>query len=143
MSRTLTALGPRHHAAIRLKLNGASGAAIAQSVGVKRRTVYLWMGDPLVKHELERQLERLNDEVALRLAAAALAGLEELTGLLGQPNSRSPDPMEKLAIGTEILDRYERLRQEHRLLKEQRMMSQLQRIVSQESGGGGRGQSSP
>ncbi len=110
---------------------------------MKRRTVYLWMGDPLVKHELERQLERLNDEVALRLAAAALAGLEELTGLLGQPNSRSPDPMEKLAIGTEILDRYERLRQEHRLLKEQRMMSQLQRIVSQESGGGGRGQSSP
>jgi len=130
MPHRLAALSPRHHTAIRLKLSGASGAEIAERVGVERRTVYLWMGDQLVKDELERQLERLNDEVAVRLATAALAGLEQLTELLGQPASRNPDPAEKLAIAKEILGRYEHLRQEQRVLKEQRMLSQLQRTFS-------------
>ncbi len=126
----LSTLSPRHHTAIRLKLSGASGTEIAKHIGVERRTVYLWMGDPLVKGELERQLERLKDEVAVRLATAALVGLEQLTDLLRQPVSRNPDPMEKLAVAKEILDRYERLQQEHRAARERRMLSQLQRIVS-------------
>ena len=88
------------------------------------------MGDPLVKDELERQLERLNDEVAVRLATAALAGLEQLTDLLRQPVGRSPDPMERLAIAKEILDRFEGMQQEHRAARDRRMLSQLQRIVS-------------
>jgi len=130
MPHRLAALSPRHHTAIRLKLSGASGAEIAERVGVERRTVYLWMGDPLVKDELERQLERLNDEVAVRLATAALAGLEQLTDLLRQPVGRSPDPMEKLAIAKEILDRFDGMQQEHRAARDRRMLSQLQRIVS-------------
>lgn len=130
MPHRLAALSPRHHTAIRLKLSGASGAEIAEQVGVERRTVYLWMSDPLVKDELERQLERLNDEVAVRLATAALAGLEQLTDLLRRPASRNPDPMEKLAVAREILDRYERMRQEHQAARQQRTLSQLHRIVS-------------
>jgi hypothetical protein len=88
------------------------------------------MGDPLVKDELERQLKRLNDQVAVRLATAALAGLEQLTDLLRQPVDRNPDPMEKLAIAKEILDRFEGMQREHRAVRERRMLGQLQRIVS-------------
>jgi hypothetical protein len=68
----LTKLGPRHHAAIRMKLGGASGRAIAAALRVERRTVYLWMGDPLVKRELARQLMRLNQRFADLEAAAAV-----------------------------------------------------------------------
>lgn len=112
MPRRLTALGPRHHAAIRRKLDGASGTEIAQAVGVERRTVYLWMGDPLVKEELERQLLRVHDEVAARLAAGAVVALEQLVAIVERPLNRDPDPMERIAAAREILDRYEQLRGE-------------------------------
>jgi hypothetical protein len=70
MSEHLRSLGPRHHAAIRLKLDGASGSEIANALDVETRTVYLWMGDPLVKDELARQLDRVGDEFARELALA-------------------------------------------------------------------------
>ena len=130
MPHRLAALSPRHRTAIQLKLGGASGRQIAERVGVERRTIYLWMGDPMVKRELDSQLERLNDEVAVRLAAAALTGLEQLTDLSRQPASRDPDPMEKLAICKDILDRYERLRQERATAREWRVLSQLRRNLS-------------
>ena len=74
MPQHLRILTPRHHAAIRLKLDGASGGEIAETLGVQRRTVYLWMGDPLMKQELARQLERIGDEFARQLALAAMVG---------------------------------------------------------------------
>lgn len=83
-----------------------------------------------MKDELDRQIERIDNEVSIRLATAALAGLEQLTELLRQPVSRNPDPVEKLAIAKEILDRFEGMQQEHRASREQRVISQLQRIVS-------------
>jgi hypothetical protein len=62
VTQQLRTLAPRHHHAIRLKLDGASGREIAETLGVETSTVYLWMGDPLVKDELARQLERISDE---------------------------------------------------------------------------------
>jgi DNA-binding CsgD family transcriptional regulator len=62
--RKLVTLSPKHHAAIRQKIAGASGAEIAQELGVTRRTVYLWMSDALVKTELERQLAAIHGVVS-------------------------------------------------------------------------------
>src|SRR5215213_10581956 len=72
MNDGLQVLGPRHHAAIRLKLDGASGREIADALDVQTRTVYLWMGDPLVKEELARQLDRIGDVFAREIALALI-----------------------------------------------------------------------
>jgi transposase len=68
-----------------MKLNGASGQEIASTLGVRVRTVYLWMGDPLAKVELERQVERVNELFAQRLTATALTSVEQLQRLLEMP----------------------------------------------------------
>ena len=72
MNDGLQVLGPRHHAAIRLKLDGASGREIADALDVQTRSVYLWMGDPLVKEELARQLDRIGDVFAREIALALI-----------------------------------------------------------------------
>jgi hypothetical protein len=108
VSQKLRALAPRHHTAIRLKLDGASGSEIAETLGVERRTVYLWMGDPLVKQELGRQLEHISDEFARQLALAAMAGISELGDAVQLPIEGPITPEEKLAFIRETLDRFER-----------------------------------
>jgi hypothetical protein len=108
MAQHLRSLGPRHHAAIRLKLDGASGCEIAETLGVETRTVYLWMGDPLVKQELARQLERISDEFARQLALAAMVGVSELREAVQLPIEGSITPEQKLAFIRETLDRFER-----------------------------------
>ncbi len=109
VSQQLRALAPRHHAAIRLKLDGASGGAIAERLGVETRTVYLWMGDPLVKQELARQLERIGDEFARQLALAGVVGISQLTEAVQLPLEGPITAEQKLAFIREALDRFERL----------------------------------
>jgi len=109
MSEHLRALGPRHHAAIRLKLDGASGIDIADALDVQTRTVYLWMGDPLVKQELGRQLDRIGEEFARQLALAAAVGLNELRKMAELPVDGPLTVSEKLAFIEAILDRYSEL----------------------------------
>jgi hypothetical protein len=76
---------------------------------VETRTVYLWMGDPLVKQELTRQLERISDEFARQLARAALVGISELREAVQLPVEGPITPEQKLAFIREALDRFERL----------------------------------
>ena len=106
MSEPLQALSPRHHAAIRLKLDGASGSEIAEALDVQTRTVYLWMGDPLVKDELARQLERIGDEFARELALAANTAITELRKMAELPIDGPLGTSEKLSCIQEILDRF-------------------------------------
>jgi len=108
VSQQLRALAPRHHAAIRLKLDGASGGTIAERLGVETRTVYLWMGDPLVKQELARQLERIGDEFARQLALAGNVRISQLIEAAQLPLEGPITPEQKLAFIREALDRYER-----------------------------------
>jgi hypothetical protein len=107
MSEHLRSLGPRHHAAIRLKLDGASGSEIADALDVHTRTVYLWMGDPLVKEELARQLDRIGDEFARELALAASTALAELRKMAELPVDGPLGATEKLAVIEQIFDRLE------------------------------------
>jgi Homeodomain-like domain len=98
----LTKLGPRHHAAIRMKLAGASGRAIAAALGVERRTVWLWFSDPLVKHELARQLARLNRRFADLEAAAAV---QSCSLPRQQPSGMSGRHAEISGLGGEVAAR--------------------------------------
>jgi hypothetical protein len=107
MNERLQALGPRHHAAIRLKLDGASGSEIADALDVQTRTVYLWMGDPLVKEELARQLDRIGDEFARELALAATTALAELRKMAELPVDGPLGATDKLRCIQEIFDRVE------------------------------------
>jgi hypothetical protein len=102
----LRSLGPRHHAAIRLKLDGASGSEIADALDVQTRTVYLWMGDPLVKEELARQLDRIGDEFTRQVALAANTAITELRKMAELPVEGPLETSEKLAVIQQILERY-------------------------------------
>jgi hypothetical protein len=113
MPHRLTALGPRHHAAIRMKIDGASGIAIAEGLGVELRTVYLWMSDPLVKEEPGRQLTRVDEAFADQLALGAMQGLDALRGLVHGPVAEPIDPRLRLQAACELLDRYQKAAQAH------------------------------
>ena len=75
---------------------------------METRTVYLWMGDPRVKRELSRQLERISDECARQLALAAIAGISQLSEAVQLPVEGPITPEQKLAFIREALDRFER-----------------------------------
>ncbi len=106
MAKPLHRLSPRHRQAVALRLAGERPQSIADSLGVERRTVYLWFSDPLVKYELERRSRDLAKLVTERLAGHTLAALSRLREIIELPVSpQSLSPAEKLEVIREILDR--------------------------------------
>src|SRR5215207_3864072 len=61
MAHRLRDLGPQHHAAVRMRIEGVPSDEICERLGIERRTLYLWFVDPLVKAELTRQLARVDE----------------------------------------------------------------------------------
>lgn len=72
MAKPLHQLGPRHHRAVALRIAGESPQSIADSLGVERRTVYLWFSDPMVKEEVQRRVALVGRLVDEQLAVRAL-----------------------------------------------------------------------
>jgi Homeodomain-like domain len=106
MAKPLHQLSPHHHQAVALRLAGERPQAIAQTLGVERRTVYLWFSDPLVKDELERRSRDLAKLITERLADHTLAALSRLREIIELPVSpESLTPAQKLEVIREILDR--------------------------------------
>jgi hypothetical protein len=106
MAKPLHQLSPHHHQAVALRLAGERPQAIADSIGVERRTVYLWFSDPLVKDELERRSRDLAKLITERLADHTLAALSRLRENIELPLDRaSLTPAQKLEVIREILDR--------------------------------------
>ena len=66
------------------------------------------MGDPLVKEELARKLDRIGVEFAKQLALAASAALRELRKMAELSVDGPLEASEKLAVIQEALDRFER-----------------------------------
>ena len=85
MAKPLHQLSPHHHQAVALRLAGERPQAIADSLGVERRTVYLWFSDPLVKDELERRSRDLAKLITERLADHTLAALSRLGEIIDLP----------------------------------------------------------
>ena len=67
-----------------MRLDGRSTDQITETVGIRRRTLYIWFSDPLVKAELTRQLVNVNQLFAEKCAAASLAGIDALMELVRQ-----------------------------------------------------------
>ena len=109
MSEHLRSLGPRHHAAIRLKLDGASGSEIADALGVETRTVYLWMGDPWSRTSSPDSLTASGMSSPGSCALAASTALAELRKMAELPVDGPLTVSEKLAFIRAILDRYSEL----------------------------------
>jgi hypothetical protein len=106
VSRALRELNSRHHTAINMRIAGASPSAIAETLGVQRRTVYLWFGDPLVKRQLVSRTENVNDLIADRLAANALVGLDLLRTFAEEPCDTPVSPQLRLEAIRELLERH-------------------------------------
>ena len=102
----LQELGPKHHAAVRMRLEGQSNKQIAEHLDVKERTLHVWFSDQLVKDELESQLNRVNEVFAERLATNAMAGLDSMKELLEVPlRDADVSYSSKLEAVSDMLDR--------------------------------------
>lgn len=101
----LNKLGPQHHAAIRMRIEGVPTEEICDRLDVEKRTVYLWFSDPLVKAELVVQLQLVNAAFAERLATAGLVAFEQLRALAEAPVQGPVSPELKLEVLRDILDR--------------------------------------
>jgi hypothetical protein len=88
-----------------MRVEGRSPSEIGVELGVERRTVYLWFGDPLVKAELGRQIRLINEAFVEKLASASLAAVEQLTSIVEQPVSDPVTNDTKLKAIHEILER--------------------------------------
>lgn len=106
MAEALQKLHPRHYAAIRLRIEGRPNSYICEQIGCKERVLHLWFSDPLVKAELARQMERVQEMFAERLVASAMSGLNAMEELLATP-LRDPDVEYevKLRAVESVLDR--------------------------------------
>lgn len=106
MARQLQRLGPRHHAAIQMRLAGDSPAGIAESLGVRRQTVYLWFCDPLVKQAVEDGIARTDRIVAQELAINALHALALLRDIASREPADVAEARLQLDAVREMLDRH-------------------------------------
>jgi AcrR family transcriptional regulator len=106
VAKPLHQLSPRHHQAVALRLAGERPQAIADSLGVERRTVYLWFSDPLVKQEVDRRVRDVAALLTERLADHTLSALDRLGEVVDLPlDATSLTVAQKLEVIREILDR--------------------------------------
>jgi hypothetical protein len=106
VAKRLRELSNRHHTAISMRLGGAAVSTIAESLGVKRRTVYLWFSDPLVKGKLAERTEDVNELISEKVAANALAGLGLLRAFAEQTSDGPVPPQLRLDAIRELLERH-------------------------------------
>ncbi len=106
MAKPLNQLSPRHHQAVALRIAGESPQSIAESLGVERRTVYLWFSDPLVKDEEHRRCRDVADLISERLADHTLSAFDRLGEIIDLPlDTTSLTVAQTLEVIREILDR--------------------------------------
>jgi Homeodomain-like domain len=105
MPHRLRELGPQHHAAIRMRLEGVPTEQICEQLEIKPRTLYIWFSDPLVKAELAERQRRINELFAERVAVVASSALDELEAMVKGPTQGAVTPETKLKAIKEVLDR--------------------------------------
>ncbi len=89
-----------------MSLNSESPQSIADSLGVERRTVYLWFSDPMVKEEVQRRCRDVANLIGERLADHTLSALDRLGEVIDLPlDSTSLTVAQRLEVIREILDR--------------------------------------
>lgn len=101
-------------AAIRMRLEGLSNADICDELRIQRNTLYRWFSDDLVKAELQRQAEHIDEVFAEKIASAGFRALEKMLAVAVEADrpmnhdTGLPDAMKdevRLQYLTEIMDR--------------------------------------
>jgi hypothetical protein len=109
----LRQLDHKHMAAIRMRLEGVNNATICDELRIQRDTLYRWWCDDLVKAELQRQAEHIDEVFAEKIASAGFRALDKLLEVAteadrpvdpqGMPQAMSDD--QRLKYLESILDR--------------------------------------
>jgi len=100
-------------AAIRMRLEGMSNADICDELNIQRATLYRWWSDELVKAELQRQAEHIDEVFAEKIASAGFKALEKMLAVATEADrpvdaNGLPAPMsddQRLKYLESILDR--------------------------------------
>jgi hypothetical protein len=114
MPAKLKKLEPKHHNAIRMKVEGRDHAEIAQALGFRKPTVNNWFSDPMVKAEVDAVQQRVGDLFEEKMASAGLKTLDVMTEMLEMPISSTynedGEPVERqyltFAERMQIVDRF-------------------------------------
>lgn len=85
MPKKLKKLEPKHHTAVRLKVEGKTNGQIAIEIGVRKSTVNGWFTDPLLKDAVEDMQKRVGEIFADKLASSGLQTLDVMKQMLEMP----------------------------------------------------------
>lgn len=88
VANRLAKLNTQHRAAARLKVEGHRIAQISVELGVKDRTLHVWFSDPLMKAEIARLVDAVEDVFLERKATIGLRALETLSDFAEMPAAR-------------------------------------------------------
>src|SRR4051794_33729170 len=89
LNEPLSSLNEKQQAALRLLIEGKTFSAVAEAVGVTRRTLYTWREDPDFAEELQRRREELWSDAAERLRAMVHSSLDIFQEHLSDPYDRA------------------------------------------------------
>ena len=88
-----------------MRIEGRSTDEICEALEIQPRSLYIWFSDPLVKAELNRQLDRINEVFAQKLAETAVSGLTALAEIASTPVGNPLDWTTKLHAVRLILEK--------------------------------------
>lgn len=101
----LTKLAPIHEQAIRMKLMGSSHDEVCTELGIKKRTLYLWMADPIVKAKMTELVDRIEEEFTRQMASLGMAATSALLDMVKEDHQGVLTPGQRLDVIREILNR--------------------------------------
>ncbi len=82
MSEKVTELTPRQRRVIEALLEGKTPKEAAETVGISRKTLYVWLGKEAVREELNRQGGIILEEVINRMVGLASEAVETMSKIL-------------------------------------------------------------
>lgn len=105
MPHRLKQLQARHHAAIRMRVEGRSSTEICEELGITRRTLYIWFSDPLVKEELASAQADMTDQLREKINQGVLRAIECLRQMVAAPIEGPVPAAVRVQAARALLDR--------------------------------------
>ncbi|MFN8113161.1 MAG: helix-turn-helix domain-containing protein [Solirubrobacterales bacterium] len=105
MPHRLKQLQARHHAAIRMRLEGRSSAEICEELDITLRTLYVWFSDPLVKEGLASAQADMTDQLREKINQGVLTAIECLRQMVAAPIEGPVPAAVKAQAARALLDR--------------------------------------
>lgn len=102
----LKELGPKHEAAIRLRLAGRSNAEIVKELKVANSTLLVWWSDDLVKDRIAELATMIEREYVVEMARGGMRAFDALVEMATTAPVRSKQtPTHQLEAIREVLNR--------------------------------------